>query len=154
MASVKKSPPTRRRVARRKTRSDALRIFRVIIQVGDIERAAAFYTTLLGVEGVRVSGGRHYFLCGDVILAVFDPRGDRDDFVARPNPDHIYFAVANLEAVHARAKKLQCLSTEIGDGRLPMGEIRRRPWGERSFYARDPFGNPLCFVDKRTLFRG
>jgi hypothetical protein len=33
-----------------------------------------------------------------------------------------------------------------------MGEIARRPWGERSFYMRDPFGNPLCFVDEGTLF--
>ena len=29
-----------------------------------------------------------------------------------------------------------------------------RPWGERSFYLRDPFGNPLCFVDAATLFTG
>ena len=27
-------------------------------------------------------------------------------------------------------------------------------WGERSFYVRDPFGNPLCFVDADTLFTG
>ena len=26
--------------------------------------------------------------------------------------------------------------------------------GERSFYARDPFGNGLCFVDENTLFTG
>jgi hypothetical protein len=34
--------------------------------------------------------------------------------------------------------------------------IETRPWGERSFYATDPFGNPICnpicFVDSRTLF--
>ena len=35
-----------------------------------------------------------------------------------------------------------------------MGEIAERPWGERSFYAHDPFGNPVCFVDERTLFTG
>jgi hypothetical protein len=33
-----------------------------------------------------------------------------------------------------------------------MGAIARRPWGERSFYMRDPFGNPLCFVDEASLF--
>jgi catechol 2,3-dioxygenase-like lactoylglutathione lyase family enzyme len=120
--------------------------------VGDIERAAAFYTALLGLEGARVSGGRHYFRCGGVILAVFDPRADGDTFDLRPNPDHIYFAVADLEAAHARAQALGCLSKEIGDGHLPMGEIHRRPWGERSFYLRDPWGNPLCFVDEKTLF--
>ncbi|MGA8663757.1 MAG: VOC family protein [Thermoplasmata archaeon] len=35
-----------------------------------------------------------------------------------------------------------------------MGEMVVRPWGERSFYATDPSGNPLCFVDSRTLFTG
>ena len=35
-----------------------------------------------------------------------------------------------------------------------MGAIVVRPWGERSFYAEDPTGNPLCFVDDRTLFTG
>jgi uncharacterized glyoxalase superfamily protein PhnB len=33
-----------------------------------------------------------------------------------------------------------------------MGQIANRPWGERSFYLRDPFGNPLCFVDETTVF--
>jgi hypothetical protein len=30
--------------------------------------------------------------------------------------------------------------------------IEIRPWGERSFYATDPFGKPICFVDSMTLF--
>ena len=34
------------------------------------------------------------------------------------------------------------------------GDIVVRPWGERSFYAADPFGNGLCFVDEKTLFTG
>jgi hypothetical protein len=36
----------------------------------------------------------------------------------------------------------------------PAGEIVKRPWGERSFYAIDPTGNKLCFVDAATLFTG
>jgi hypothetical protein len=28
------------------------------------------------------------------------------------------------------------------------------PWGERLFYAKDPSGNPICFVDEGTLFTG
>ena len=35
-----------------------------------------------------------------------------------------------------------------------MGEIAERPWGERSFYATDPFGNKICFVDRATMFTG
>jgi catechol 2,3-dioxygenase-like lactoylglutathione lyase family enzyme len=134
--------------------SAAPRLFRVIVPVADIERGAEFYTRLLGIQGQRVSGGRHYFDCGGVILALLSPQADGDEGAARPLPDHVYFAVADLEACHARAAELDCLSTEVGDGELAMGEIQVRPWGERSFYLRDPFGTPLCFVDEATLFTG
>jgi hypothetical protein len=36
----------------------------------------------------------------------------------------------------------------------PLGAIARRPWGEESFYASDPFGNPLCFVSSASVFTG
>ena len=38
--------------------------------------------------------------------------------------------------------------------RDPAGKIAERPWGERSFYVEDPFGNKLCFVDRATMFTG
>jgi catechol 2,3-dioxygenase-like lactoylglutathione lyase family enzyme len=130
------------------------KLYRVILPVFDIDEAETFYTAALGIKGQRISNGRHYFDCGSVILACYDPRADGDDFYARPNQEHLYFAVANLEAVFERVKKLGALSEEFGDGGLPMGEIVTRPWGERSFYAIDPFGNPLCFVDEKTVFTG
>ena len=130
----------------------AARIFRVIMPVWDLDPAVQFYQALLGDEGMRVSPGRHYFDCGGVILAVFSPKGDGDRVEPRPNFDYVYFAVADLDALFERAQKIGGLSTRIGDGRLPMGQIAKRPWGERSFYMNDPFGNPLCFVDEKTLF--
>lgn len=130
------------------------RLFRVIVPVGDVDRAARFYATLLEKHGHRISPGRHYFDCGGVILACFSPREDGDPWDATPNPDHLYFAVDDLEAVHARAEHLGGLSPVHGDGGLPMGTIARRPWGERSFYMQDPFGNKLCFVDAATVFGG
>jgi uncharacterized glyoxalase superfamily protein PhnB len=122
------------------------RMFRVIVQVSDIEKAAKFYDDLLNQPGRRVSSGRHYFDCDGVILACFDPRRDGDDFDAKPNPDHIYFAVNDLDAVFERARRLDCGELEP--------KITVRPWGERSFYAKDPFGNPICFVDEKTAFTG
>lgn len=130
------------------------KLYRVILPVFNIDEAEEFYTTALGIKGQRVSNGRHYFDCGGVILACYDPRADGDDFFARPNQEHLYFAVADLEAVYQRVEKLGALSTEIGNGGLPMGEIVTWPWGERCFYAMDPFGNPICFVDEKTVFTG
>jgi predicted enzyme related to lactoylglutathione lyase len=126
--------------------STAVRLFRVILQVSDIEAAAKFYGSLLGMAGERVSRGRHYFDCGGTILACFDPRADGNDFDARANPDHVYFAVDDLESVHERAKGAGCRTVDE--------KISNWPWGERSFYATDPFGNRVCFVDARTVFRG
>jgi len=130
------------------------RLFRVILPVAGIDRASQFYEELLGDKGRRVSPGRHYFDVGEVILALLDPRADGDGGEVRPNPDYVYFAVSDLEAVFARAQRLGGLAAEVGDGGKPMGAIAVRPWGERSFYMKDPFGNPLCFVDEGTVFTG
>jgi hypothetical protein len=86
-----------------------------------------------------------------VILALVNPA--IDDETAKPLPDYIYFAVTDLETVHARARELNCLSTEDVHGESG-GAMVVRPWGERSFYVQDPWGNGLCFVDDKTLFTG
>ena len=130
------------------------RLYRVILPVDSLDDAVRFYAALLDDAGMRISPGRHYFRCGEVTLAVYDPAADGDARTPRPNFDHVYFAVDDLEAVFARAKRLGGLSKEVGDGRLPMGEIARRPWGERSFYLQDPFGNPLCVVDAASIYTG
>jgi uncharacterized glyoxalase superfamily protein PhnB len=122
------------------------RLFRVILPVSSVGDAAAYYAAVLEQPGTRVSPGRHYFRCGSAILACFDPRADGDDWDAKPNPDHVYFAVENLDECYQRVS-----------GR-PNGSVLRpietQPWGERSFYCIDPFGNKLCFVDERTVFTG
>jgi len=130
------------------------RLYRVILPVDSLDDAVRFYAALLDDAGMRISPGRHYFRCGEVTLAVYDPAADGDVRTPRPNFDHVYFAVDDLEAVFARAERLGGLSKEVGDGGLPMGEIARRPWGERSFYVQDPFGNPLCVVDAGSIFTG
>lgn len=133
---------------------DTCQLYRVIVPAGDIDRSAQFYATLLDQPGMRVSPGRHYFRCGSVTLAIYSPSADGDARDPYPNFDHLYLAVADLEPYFSRAELLNCLRSATGDGGLPMGKIAVRPWGERSFYADDPFGNPLCLVDDATLFRG
>jgi catechol 2,3-dioxygenase-like lactoylglutathione lyase family enzyme len=128
------------------------RIFRVILHVADIDAAADFYHRLLATTGLRVSPGRHYIPCGPVLLALFDPSKE-EGHPPRPSPDNLYFATDGLDGVFHRAATLNCLSKEEVHG-APAGQITLRPWGERSFYALDPWGNQLCFVDETTLFTG
>ena len=131
------------------------KLFRVLLPVSDVERAARFYQTVLGIDGVRVSKGRHYFDLDGTILACFDPRADGDDHDAAPNPEHIYIAVDDIEKAFAACKSAgaKFAGGDI-DGGAPAGEIVTRPWGERSFYIHDPSGNPVCFVDRATMFTG
>jgi predicted enzyme related to lactoylglutathione lyase len=127
--------------------SDTPRLFRLNLEVGDVERAAGFYAALLGIEGRLQMGKRVYFRAGAVTLQVVE--------AAAPHPaaKALYFAVADLDAAHGRAASLGCLSADQVHG-TPAGEPVVRPWGERSFYADDPWGNPLCFVEEGTLYEG
>lgn len=130
------------------------KLFRVILPVSDVERAAQFYEAVLGILGTRVSPGRHYFDCDGTILACFDPQADGDGYDAQPNPDHFYIAVDNIESTYVTA---QAAGATLARGEVhgdPAGKIATRPWGERSFYIEDPFGNKLCFVDRTTMFTG
>lgn len=124
----------------------SIRLFRVIVPVSNIEEAAGYYSAVLEQSGMRISPGRHYFGCGGTILACFDPRADGDPWDAQPNPDHVYFAVGDLDGCFRRVS-----AQEKGSILRP---VETQPWGERSFYCTDPFGNKLCFVDERTLFTG
>ncbi len=124
------------------------RLYRVILPVADIDRAAKFYAAVFGTPGQRVSAGRHYFNCGSTILACYDPVADGDGEQAgwsfHPS-QYLYFAVSDLEAILARV--------QTAGGTIDVG-IETMPWGERMFYARDPFGSRISFVDERTLFTG
>jgi hypothetical protein len=55
--------------------------------------------------------------------------------------------------MHERLESLKALSKEIVHGESG-GAISVRPWGERSFYAEDPWKNPLCFVEAGTTYPG
>ena len=130
-------------------------LYRIILQVDNLDKAEEFYGKLLGDRGRRIPrGSRHYIDCGPVILALVDVDGEGiPGLEPKPLPDYIYFAVSDVEAVYQRAQELQCLSTEDVHGES-AGDLVKRPWGERSFYVHDPWGNGLCFVDENTLFTG
>lgn len=130
----------------------APKLFRIALQVGDLDQASAFYSRLLDDPGRRIPrGSRHYFDCGPVILALIDVTAGQLE--PQPIPDYVYLAVSDLDQIYERAKAMNCLAKEDVHG-ADAGAIVKRPWGERSFYVDDPWGNGLCFVDEETLFTG
>jgi catechol 2,3-dioxygenase-like lactoylglutathione lyase family enzyme len=129
--------------------SESPKLFRVTLEVGSLEQATRLYTELLGIAGKRHPGARHYYDCGGVILAVLDV--SRGATPPTPGPKSLYFAVDHIEAVHARATALGILAPYQVHGE-PAGDLITRPWGERSFYVVDPWGNDLCFCEDGTLY--
>jgi len=124
--------------------------FRLNVEVGDLQSAISFYTTLMGIQGRKQAGSRCYFECGPVTLQVLDVSSSHEP---HPAPKALYFTVNNLEEVYERAKSLKCLSAEDVHEASGSG-IVVRPWGERSFYVQDPWKNPLCFVEEGTAYAG
>jgi catechol 2,3-dioxygenase-like lactoylglutathione lyase family enzyme len=121
-------------------------LFRAVLPVADLTRADSFWSRLLDLEPDRGVAGRHYLHTAGAILVLVDPvehdrAHGRPPRPFRPQAEWLYFRVPDLEATWRRARELGC----------PVGaaeaDIRVRAWGERSFYTRDPFGNPVCFVD-------
>src|SRR5579864_117389 len=135
----------------RMTMIPSLRLFRVMLEIEGLPQGRAFYDALLGIHGRSVGGARIYYDCSNILVGIVDV--SNAEHKPKSMPQDLYFAVSSLEAYHRRAEKLGALSTDtVHDD--PAGEIVRRPWGERSFYAIDPWGNGLCFVDEATIFTG
>jgi predicted enzyme related to lactoylglutathione lyase len=133
-----------------KTVNDVPQFFRLNIEVGDLDKAAEFYSKLFGVTGRKQAGSRVYFNCGAVTLQVVDVSASAQPY---PAAKALYFTVNDLEKAFERASELNCLSREsVHDA--PGGGIVVRPWGERSFYVVDPWQNPLCFVEQGTVYKG
>ena len=145
-----KTKPAKKPASRGKAPSDVPSMFRLNIEVGNLDDAARFYGALLGLEGRRQAGARVYFDCGAVTLQVVDVSSEG---APHPAAKALYFTVKDLDAVFDRAKALKCLSREVVHGD-PGGAIVVRPWGERSFYVEDRWRNPLCFVEAGTTYPG
>ena len=150
MAAQKKAKTDRAKPSGVHRQADVPSLFRINVEVGNLEEAEKFYGELFGLVGRKQAGSRIYFTCGPVTLQVVDVSSTR---APHPAAKALYFVVNDLEAIFERAKALNCLSQEDVHG-SSGGKISVQPWGERSFYAEDRWHNPLCFVEEGTIYPG
>src|SRR5205823_7863839 len=126
------------------TKTNTPKIFRITLEVSNIDEAAAFYARLLGIKGKRHPGARHYFDCGGVILAVLDPTAG--GLIPTPGPKSLYFAVRDIEAAHARASGLTAPAPYTGHGE-PAAPVAKRPWGGGASCGVGAWGSRLGTVE-------
>ena len=98
------------------------------------------------ISRAAASPGRHYFGCGQCILACFDPRADGDPWDAKPNPDHICFAVDEVEEYFRRVKG----STQ----RLHLAAHRDAALGREELLLQRPVRQQTLFGCRGDEFHG
>ena len=120
-------------------------ILETALYVDDLDRAAAFYGDVLGLETLARVDGRHHFLrCGPGVLLLFvaaetsRPIADAELPVpahGATGPGHACFSVPGdrLDAWRARLEAAG----------IAIEADFRWPNGARSIYVRDPAGNSL-----------
>ena len=135
--------------ARREAPDDIPQLIRLNVEVADLDAAISFYTDLFRVRGRKQPGTDA--TCGPVTLQVLDVSSN-----GQPHPaaKALSFTVENLEAAFDRAKALSCLSRKVSARvHRQVASSCARGASDR-FYAEDPWGKPLCFVEEGTVYTG
>lgn len=118
----------------------------VNIDVDDLARAEAFYTTAFDLRANRRFGDGAvellgaavplYLLCTPAGSLAHASSGSRRDYRRHWTPVHLDFVVDDLDAVLERAQAA---------GAVREGEVRDEAWGRIALLA-DPFGHGLCII--------
>lgn len=115
----------------------------------DLESAAAFYGSVMGLdEVVRVDGRHIFYRVGQTILLIFNPhataQGSSNPRLPVPahgahGPGHLCFT--------ATRKEISAWRDRLEAAGHPIEEDFDWPNGARSIYFRDPAGNSLEFAE-------
>jgi catechol 2,3-dioxygenase-like lactoylglutathione lyase family enzyme len=120
-------------------------ILETALYADDLDKAEAFYGSVLGLEKISRPANRHvFFRCGPGVLLIFNPAGDDQAAAGRRaagssawhhGAGHMCFRVP--KQLGAWEEKLKAagiaIESEVSFGRRAA----------RSFYFRDPAGNSL-----------
>jgi catechol 2,3-dioxygenase-like lactoylglutathione lyase family enzyme len=119
------------------TSPDISGLLEAALYAQDLDAAAAFYGTLLGLTEIARVPGRHVFYrCGPAVLLVFRASATA---VPATGPGHVCFAADSAAIDRIRDRLARA-------GTAPEADFRW-PNGARSLYVRDPAGNSVEFAE-------
>lgn len=120
----------------------------------DLEAAASFYGTVMGLEEITRVAGRHvFFRAGATVVLIFNPKataegGSNPRLPVPPHgahgPGHLCFAATRSEIAAWRSRL-------VAAGHAIEAEFDW-PNGARSIYVRDPAGNSVEIAEPRLWF--
>ncbi|MFC7400274.1 VOC family protein [Chelatococcus sp. GCM10030263] len=123
-------------------------VLETALYVDDMERAASFYSELLGLKEITQDARFHAYEAGLRSVLLLFKRGATLDTVHLPGgtipphdghgPLHIAFAVA--------ADQLSAWERRLGDAGIPVEGRTDWPHGGQSIYVRDPDGHLVEFA--------
>ena len=122
-------------------------IAHIILYVADQQRAAAFYTAVLGAQpSLHVPGMTEFHLGQDCVLGLMPETGIKRLLGdALPDPAsangvprcELYLRVDDPAACHARA---------LAAGARELSGLAPRNWGDDAAYSLDPDGHVIAFA--------
>ncbi|OJF90532.1 glyoxalase/bleomycin resistance/extradiol dioxygenase family protein [Pararhizobium antarcticum] len=120
-------------------------ILETALYADDLDRAEAFYGSVLGLEKITRAGNRHvFFRCGAGVLLIFNPAetvkpppadGLQVPIHGKQGAGHVCFRVA--------ARDLDGWAAKLAAAGITIEADVRWPNAARSIYFRDPAGNSL-----------
>lgn len=128
-----------------------MRILETALYAENLEEAAAFYETVLGLERMSAVEGRHVFfrLAGTVLL-LFKPSATTEPPAedALPVPPHGTTGAGHA-CFAASAAEIDAWHDRLAAAGVAIESAFEWPQGGRSIYFRDPAGNSLEFAEPR-----
>ncbi len=124
-------------------------VLETCLYVDDLDAAASFYTSVLGLKRFAAVSGRHvFFRCGNAVFLLFNPEATKQESPTgvpthgAVGEGHVAFEMNEIE--------LDGWKNRLDRKNVALESDYTWPNGGRSLYFRDPAGNSVELTTRKT----